>query len=69
MNNFSKCFIIESTYIEDKLIIPRNGECKLEIRDGYGDLFLRFKNERPYFDSEDEQILINHKVLVIKCFS
>jgi hypothetical protein len=69
MNDFKKCLKIESTFIEDKLIIPRKGECKIEIKDGCGELILRFKKDLKYFDSVDELILIHHKVFNKKFFS
>jgi hypothetical protein len=62
MNAFFKCLKIESSFIEDDLIIPKKGEVCLEIDEDSAALKLRFKAKKGLFDSAEELKTIERKV-------
>ena len=55
---------MESSFIEDDLIIPKKGAVSLEINENFGLLKLRFLKTRGFFDSNIEQKLIERKVKI-----
>lgn len=64
MTEFIKCLRIESSFIEDDLIVPKKGYLKLEITDS-ATIILKIKTSKGLIDSKKEQKTIKRKVLII----
>ena len=60
--NFKLAKLIESSFIEDNLIIPKKGECKLELAENFAILFLKIKEEKKLFEDEEKEQIITHNV-------
>jgi hypothetical protein len=64
MNDFKNCVKIESSFRDDGLIIPRKGQCKIELKDGFADITVKFRKDKLYFNEKIEQATLKHKVII-----
>jgi hypothetical protein len=57
--------VIESSFAEDELILPKQGEGKIEVKNEVGEIIIRFKADKFLIDEEKEAKEIVQKVLLI----
>jgi hypothetical protein len=63
MEQFYECTKIQVFSNESELLVPKKGDCMLNINENYGTLVLKFRKEKKFFDSKNEDETITHKVL------
>lgn len=64
MQDFVK-LVIQSSFEEDKLLIPKQAELKIEVQNEVGEILVRFQEDNFLINVENCVKEIRHKVVFI----